>query len=429
MRISLLLALTVTAGLHAADAPRWFKGNTHTHSLWSDGNDFPDMIAAWYKDQGYDFLALSDHNILARGDKWVAEDVIEKKKITLGRKVLDKYRARFGDAWVQTRPAADGRTEVRLKTLEEYRAKLEEPGKFLLMEAEEVSAGFAKAPIHINALNVDAVIEPIKDLVSIRETLRANLQAIAAHGVKAGRPVMAHLNHPNFRWALTAEDLAHVLEDRFFEVYNGHPQTYPEGDPARADSATERIWDVASTLRLAELRQPPLFGLGTDDSHHYHGGNSTSGRGWVMVRADRLDANALVEAMQRGDFYASTGVTLSDVQFDRQTRRLSLKIQGQPGVKYVTEFRGTPKNYNRAVKEVPAPADDNHPVRLQHSEDVGRLLASSDSLEPAYQMTGDELYVRAVVRSDRVMANPATPGQLQQAWTQPVGWEPVLERR
>ena len=23
----------------------WYKGNTHTHSLWSDGNDFPEMIA------------------------------------------------------------------------------------------------------------------------------------------------------------------------------------------------------------------------------------------------------------------------------------------------------------------------------------------------------------------------------------------------
>ena len=31
---------------------RWFKGNTHTHSLWSDGNDFPEMIVDWYKKEG-----------------------------------------------------------------------------------------------------------------------------------------------------------------------------------------------------------------------------------------------------------------------------------------------------------------------------------------------------------------------------------------
>jgi len=421
MRFSLLPILFIAAAV-SADEPRWFKGNTHTHSLWSDGNDFPEMISAWYKDHGYDFLCMSDHNTLAEGEKWVAEATIEKKKMTLGKKVLDKCKARYGDDWVTTRTDDKGAVEVKLKTLEEYRGKLEEPGRFLLVQAEEVSAGFAKSPIHINAINLTEAIQPVKDLVSIRETMRKNLQAIAEQAVRTGRPIMAHLNHPNFKWAVSAEDIAHVIEDKFFEVYNGHPSTYPEGDPLRADTSTDRIWDIASTIRLVELKQPPLYALGTDDSHHYHGGTATSGRGWVMVKADKLDANALVEAMQRGDFYASCGVTLEDVSFDKTTRKLSVKIKGEPGVKYVTEFRGTPKNYDRAVKEVTAPADDNYPVRLKHSEDVGKLLASSESLESSYQMTGEELYVRAIIISDKVMDNPATPGQLQKAWTQPVGW-------
>jgi len=420
----ILLPVLLIAMTAAADEPRWYKGNTHTHSLWSDGNDFPEMISAWYKDHGYDFLCMSDHNTLAEGDKWVAEAMIEKKKMTLGKKVIDKCKARYGDDWLVTRTDEKGGLEVKLKTLEEYRGKLEEPGKFLLVQAEEVTGGFAKSPIHINALNITEAIEPVKDLVSIRETIRKNLQNIAAQAAKTGRPIMAHVNHPNFRWGISAEDLAHVIEDKFFEVYNGHPMTYPEGDPLRADTSTDRMWDIASTIRLVELKQPPLYALGTDDSHHYHGGTATSGRGWVMVKSDKLDPNALVEAMQRGDFYASCGVTLEDVSFDPATRKLTVKIKGEPGVKYTTEFRGTPKNYDRAVKEVPAPADDNYPVRLKHSEDVGKLLASSESLESSYQMTGDELYVRAIIISDKVMDNPATPGQLQKAWTQPVGWQP-----
>jgi hypothetical protein len=418
----LFIAATVTASTNA-DEPRWFKGNTHTHSLWSDGNDFPDMISAWYKDEGYDFLCMSDHNTLAEGEKWVTETTIEKKKLTLGRKVMDKYVERYGKDWMTTRTNEKGELEVKLKTLEEYRVKLEEPGKFLLVQAEEVSAGFAKAPIHINAINLTEAIQPLKDVTSIRETLRANMQAIAAQAVKTGRPIMSHLNHPNFRWAVSAEDIAHVIEDKFFEVYNGHPSTYPEGDPARADTSTDRIWDIANTIRLAELKAEPLYALGTDDSHHYHGGTATSGRGWVMVKADKLDPNALVEAMQRGDFYASTGVTLEDVTFDKTARKLNVKVKAEPGVKYTIEFRGTPKNYDRAVKEVPAPADDNYPVRLKHSEEVGKLLASSESTEASYQMTGDELYVRAIITTDKVMKNPATPGQLQKAWTQPVGWK------
>lgn len=419
---SICLSLLLFPVLLGAEDLRWFKGNTHTHSLWSDGNDFPDMISAWYKEHGYDFLGMSDHNTLNSGEKWVTEAVIEKKKIALGPKVLDKYNQKFGTDWVETRSNARGELEVRLKTLEEYRRKLEEPGKFLLVQAEEVSAGFGKAPLHINAVNLTEALQPKKDLQTLRETLRQNLQMIAEHAVKAGRPVLAHVNHPNFRWAMTADDLAHVVEDRFFEIYNGHPGIYYAGEASRVDSDHERIWDIANTIRIAELKQPPLYGVGTDDSHNYHGGSATPGRGWVMVRAAKLDANALVEAMQRGDFYASTGVTLDDVSYDKAARTLKLKIQGRPGVKYRTEFRGTLKNYDRAVKEVDAPAEDPQPRRLQHGADIGTVLASSEGLEPSYTLTGDELYVRAIVITDQLMENPAQPDHLQKAWTQPVGW-------
>lgn len=416
----LLATLLLPALLSAED--RWYKGNTHTHSLWSDGNDFPDMISAWYKDQGYDFLGMSDHNTLNAGEKWVSEASIEKKKIALGPKVLDKYRQRYGDDWVVTRKDAKDQIEVRLKTLEEYRVKLEEPGKFLLIQAEEVTASFNKIPIHINAVNLVDQIEPKKDVETIRETMRQNLQLIAEQAVKTGRPIIAHLNHPNFRWAMTADDLAHVIEDKFFEVYNGHPGTYYDGDPTRVDSSCERIWDVANTIRIAELKAAPLYGVGTDDSHNYHGGATTPGRGWVMVRAGKLEANALIEAMQRGDFYASTGVTLEDVSFDKTTRKLSLKIKGQPGAKYRTEFRGTLKNYDRAVTEIASPDKDPQPKRLQHSADIGKVLATREGLEASYTLTGDELYVRAIVISDLPMVNPPHPDHVQRAWTQPVGW-------
>ena len=51
--------------------PRWLKGNLHTHSLWSDGNDYPEMIVDWYARHGYQFLALSDHNVLSQGPRWM----------------------------------------------------------------------------------------------------------------------------------------------------------------------------------------------------------------------------------------------------------------------------------------------------------------------------------------------------------------------
>jgi hypothetical protein len=53
--------------------PRWWKGNLHTHTFWSDGDDFPEMVAEWYRTHGYNFLALSDHNVLAQGIRWGAK--------------------------------------------------------------------------------------------------------------------------------------------------------------------------------------------------------------------------------------------------------------------------------------------------------------------------------------------------------------------
>src|SRR5688500_5304713 len=63
----------------ADPAPRWWKGNLHTHSLWSDGDDFPEMIAEWYRTRDYHFLALTDHNVLSQGIRWMKASDIAKR--------------------------------------------------------------------------------------------------------------------------------------------------------------------------------------------------------------------------------------------------------------------------------------------------------------------------------------------------------------
>ena len=84
----------------AAAAPRWWKGNIHTHTFWSDGNDFPEMVAEWYRTRDYNFLALSDHNVLAQGIRWMPEERVLSRG---GADVIEKYLGRFGPAWVERR--------------------------------------------------------------------------------------------------------------------------------------------------------------------------------------------------------------------------------------------------------------------------------------------------------------------------------------
>src|SRR6187399_3718632 len=95
-------ALLCAPSFQAADnsSSHWWKGNTHTHSLWSDGNDFPEMITDWYVKHGYNFLGISDHNILQAKEVWMSEAAIAARQKALGRTAMVKYRGRFGDEWV-----------------------------------------------------------------------------------------------------------------------------------------------------------------------------------------------------------------------------------------------------------------------------------------------------------------------------------------
>jgi hypothetical protein len=391
-------------------AARWWKGNLHTHSFWSDGDEFPEMIATWYKTNGYHFLALSDHNVLLAGEKWVTTTNAERKE------AVARYIETFGRRWVTERRSVNGR-QVRLKTLEEFRPRLEEPQRFLLVPSEEISADYQKLPIHINASNVRELVKPPKG-TNVYDVIQQTLDIVRAQRQRTGQPIIAHINHPNFGWALTAEDIMRVRGEHFFEVYNGHPSVQNEGDDDRA--SVERVWDIALAFRLSRLGLGPMYGLAVDDSHNYHTystNKSNPGRGWIMVQADNLDARSLIAAMENGDFYASTGVVLLDVQ--RSARGLHLKILPEPGVTYVTTFIGTLRGFNPMRTPGRVPAKGNPVVTGIYSDEIGAVLGRTEGVTASYEFAGDELYVRAKVTSSRVKTNSYRRDELEAAWVQP----------
>lgn len=391
--------------------PKFWKGNLHTHSLWSDGDDFPEMIADWYKRHGYHFLALSDHNILSDGVRWIDAAKPEKNG------ALKKYLARFGEGWVERREEKDNK-QVRLKPLAEFRSLLEEPGRFLMVPAEEVTHRFAKLPVHMNAINLRDVVKPV-DGAGVAETIRANHRAIADQVKRSGWSTLIALNHPNFGWGVRAEEMAPVDELRFFEVFNGHPGVRNYGDDQHA--SCERMWDIVLALRLGKHKLPVVYGLATDDAHAYHAygpGKVNPGRGWVMVRAPHLSAEALVQALGAGDFYISTGVALKGVRRDKD--RLSVSIQTEAGVKYKTEFVATmqdaPLTSEARLDAKKKPLE----VTRAYSAEVGKVVAMVEGADAEYHFTGKELYVRAKVTSTKLHPNPYQKGDVEVAWTQPV---------
>ncbi|MEM7453850.1 MAG: hypothetical protein AAF456_05780 [Planctomycetota bacterium] len=426
--IVLIFNSVLLVPVHAQDAvpaqpeEQWWKGNLHTHSLWSDGDDFPEMIAEWYRTHDYNFLALSDHNVLSEGQRWMSATAIAERG---GDTVLEKYQARFGGGWVETREviptsvnarieqiqaARNGNLEpaleVRLKPLDEFRHLVESRGRFIMIPSEEISDRAEGKPVHMNATNLKEAIAPVGG-ETVRQAMENNLRAVEEQADKLGREIMLHLNHPNFGWAVSAEDLAAVTSEQFYEVYNGHPGVNHLGDDE--NPTVEEIWDIANAIRLTALSSPPLLGIATDDSHKYHGvPGSHPGRGWVMVKSRYLTPEHLIRAMRNGDFYSSSGVSLSDVTFDGDSRSLSVTIAPSEGETYAIEFVVTRSS---GTDEVP-PADQ-----------TGIVVQSSTGNTASYTMSSDDLYVRARITSSAEADDPAYDGQNKQAWTQPVGWE------
>jgi hypothetical protein len=394
-RFSLLAAVlvSVTACAGCADT-HWYRGNTHTHSLWSDGDAAPEAVVAWYKDHGYDWLAITDHDVLLRGERWFP--VTEDGRLTEAR--LDALRTEFGADWIATREE-DGVLEMRLKTLDELRSRFEEPESFLLVEAQEISDGSEGKPLHFNVLNPAELI-PVQGGNNIRETVERNLAAVSQQSESSGRNMLVHINHTNWHWALTPEQLSLTEGTNLFEVYNGSSGCNNYGDSIHP--GMDEVWDIANMLRLTQLNLGPLYGVATDDTHDYFeftAPKSHPGRGWILVRADTLSTEAILNAIRAGDFYSSTGVELTDVTIGPD--EYVVKIAAERGLTYTTQFIGT-----RIAHGIPGKP--------------GVVLHETTETKAVYKYRGDELYVRAKIISSRMQRSPAAGEEAPEyAWTQP----------
>lgn len=235
----------------------FMKGNLHTHTSVSDGDSTPAQVASWYREHGYRFLALTDHNHVAS----------------------------------------------------EADADALSSSSFVVLPGEEVSMWNRGRQVHVCAICTRSTIGG-GDFASAGEALQ---RAIRATSLQGG---IALINHPNFDWAVSMNDRSAFRGATLIEVASGHPYARSAGDAAHPSH--EALWDAAlsSGIDLMGAAVDDMHHLEQcGDPEAY------PGKGWVFVSAPSLDRQAICDALRDTMMYASTGpeVTRVEVRGNRYT--------------------------------------------------------------------------------------------------------------
>lgn len=306
----------IPAQAGTTQAESWYRGNTHAHTLNSDGNATPLEVARWYRDNGYAFVVITDHE--------------------------------------------------RITDVSELNRELGVAGRFIILSGQEITQRVADPSrpsvrqAHVNAIGVRRAILPIGDRavaigLSVAATFARNIAEVLAAGG------LAQVNHPNFGWSIRPDDMGQLPDSTLFEVWNGQPRINNLGGDDGAGSkslSTEALWDTLLT------RGKLLYGVASDDAHKFlpaqlHDPDATRpGSGWVMVRAEDLTPESIISAMRSGQFYSSTGIFLDEYDVSqgeiglriaradaRDDRRFRTRFIGRGGV-VLADIAGTNPRYS-----------------------------------------------------------------------------------
>ncbi len=326
----------------AAQAPQWYKGNTHAHTeLSGHGDASPEHVARWYLDRGYNFLILSEHNQFIRPDSVALPE--------------------------------------------------ERRSDFILIPGEEVTG---HQVIHTTAMNIRGLVDWTAEHEHKHDVIQSHVDSTIQAG---GTPI---LNHPNFRWALTTNDMRPVRRLHLFELYNGHPDVHNFGDSTHI--STERMWDELLTDGML------VYGVSSDDAHQFQTWGtdvSNPGRGWVMVRSDSLTPAAITRAMRGGRFYATSGILLDSVQREAEYA-VAVDEEG------TRREMGSPYLTGHHVEEGPPGFE------IQFIGPDGEILESVQGIEASFDVPEDVPYLRAKVIFRRLRSGGGY--EAFYAWTQPI---------
>lgn len=244
---------------------RWFRGVFHCHTTNSDGARSVESLLAWYAGQGYDFVAITDHNQLTTSPASRKDAVLH-----IPGTEVDVGRTQLGESY------------------------------------------------HILGIGLREMIEvPHETAARHRMAPQDVIEALRRMGA------VVFVAHPYWS-GLVVDDLLPLEGVAGIEVWNANTEV----DVGKGYSGVH--WD--DCLNRGKL----LHGVANDDAHWRM---QDYGRAWTLLRAETLTPQTVLEGLDGGAFYASTGAVLEDVAFDGATATVRIAPPGAAEVRFICDGR------------------------------------------------------------------------------------------
>ena len=262
----------------------FYKANLHSHTSCSDGRLTPQEMKEEYKKRGYSILAFSDHDYLRTHNELTDEEFLIITAYETSIRSDDDVTPHVFRKVVDMNFYAKNPNEVmhigfHPNSIEWWIKE----GKITKEEAKSVKYQGEYRDLHYYPANINKIIRSANE-----------------HGY------LVAINHTN--WALTNYADYGAYEGAWaFEVYN-HGCYALAGLPD-CEAAYEDI------LRSGKH----VFAIATDDNHNTYELESyrcDSFGGFTMIKAEKLDYESIIEAMEKGNFYASTGPEIHELYYE-----------------------------------------------------------------------------------------------------------------
>lgn len=262
----------------------FYKANLHSHSDRSDGIFSPAEMKAEYQKRGYSVLAFSDHDALHSSADLNDDNFVALTAYEISIRNEDDPTPHALQPIVDLNLIAkDPHSKIQIGFHPFTVEWLVNRGKITEEDVQNIPYAGELRDLHLYPANINKIIKSANE-----------------------NGYLVSINHP--MWSLTNyHDYGSYEGAWAVEVYNHSCHSIT------GLGYSENVYE--DILRSGKK----IFAVATDDNHNHiplDAYNSDSFGGVTMIKAPALTYDAIITALENGDFYATTGPEIKELYYE-----------------------------------------------------------------------------------------------------------------